>query len=91
MSHVTAKTKMIGLCYIVICSCEFAVNSTHQIVANSPQLLQCRVDLAAIEAVGLAAYRLKCQGEWRSTGLDHTKPEFLHKYPFTLNQDRNIS
>jgi hypothetical protein len=35
------------------------------------------LNLAAIEAVGLAAYRLKCQGEWRNTGLGHVKLEFL--------------
>jgi hypothetical protein len=46
------------------------------------------LDLAAIEAVGLTVYRLKCQGEWRDTGLGHTKLKFLQKYPFTLNQDR---
>jgi hypothetical protein len=38
--------------------------------------------------VGLTAYRLKYHGEWRNTGLDHTKLEFLQKYPYTLNQDR---
>jgi hypothetical protein len=46
------------------------------------------LDLAAIEVAGLTACRLKCQGEWRDTGLGHTKPDFLQKYPFTLNQDR---
>jgi hypothetical protein len=51
-------------------------------------ICQIPLDLAAIEAVGLAAYRLKCQGVWRNTGLGHTKLEFLQKYPFTLIQDR---
>jgi hypothetical protein len=51
-------------------------------------LCQTPVDLAAIEAMGLTVYRLKCQGEWRNSGLGHTKLEFLQKYPFTLNQDR---
>jgi hypothetical protein len=27
------------------------------------------VDLSAVEAAGLTACRLKCQGEWRDTGL----------------------
>jgi hypothetical protein len=40
-------------------------------------LCQTPLDLAVIEAVGIAAYRLKCQGEWRNTGLGHTKLEFL--------------
>jgi hypothetical protein len=31
-------------------------------------LYQAAMDLAAIEAVGLTAYRLKCQGEWMNTG-----------------------
>jgi hypothetical protein len=26
--------------------------------------------------------------EWSDAGLGHTKPDFLRKYPFTLNQDR---
>jgi hypothetical protein len=44
--------------------------------------------LAAIEAAELTAYRLKCQGEWRNTGLGHTKLAFFQKYPYTLKQDR---
>jgi hypothetical protein len=51
-------------------------------------LCQASLDLAAIEAVGLTVYRLKCQGEWRNTGLGDTKLEFLQKYPYTLNHDR---
>jgi hypothetical protein len=51
-------------------------------------LCQTPLDLATIEAVGLTVYRLKCQGEWRNTGLGHTKLKFLKKYPFTLKQDR---
>ena len=51
-------------------------------------LCQTPLDLAATEVAGLAAYRLKCQGEWRDTGLGHLKLECLQKYPFTLNQDR---
>jgi hypothetical protein len=39
-------------------------------------------------AATFTAYRLKCQGEWRNTGLGHRKFEFLQKYPFTLRQDR---
>jgi hypothetical protein len=46
------------------------------------------MDLAAIEAARLTAYRFKCQGKWRNTGLGHIKHEFLHKYLFTLNQDK---
>jgi hypothetical protein len=53
-------------------------------------LCQAPPDLVAIEAVGLTAYRLKCQGEWRNTGLGHTKLEFRQKYPYTLNQDRTL-
>jgi hypothetical protein len=37
------------------------------------------MDLAAIGAARLTAYRLKCQGEWRDTGLGHTKLNFLQK------------
>jgi hypothetical protein len=51
-------------------------------------LCQIPLDLATTEAAGLTAYRLKCQGEWRNTGLGHTNHDFLQKYPFTLNQDR---
>jgi hypothetical protein len=51
-------------------------------------LYQAALDLVAIETARLTAYRLECQGEWRNTGLGHTKLEFLQKYPFILNQDR---
>jgi hypothetical protein len=51
-------------------------------------LYQTPLDLAATEAAGLTAYRLKCQGEWRNTGLGHTKLKFLQKYLYTLKQDR---
>jgi hypothetical protein len=51
-------------------------------------LYQAPLDLFAIETAELTAYRLKCQGEWRNTGLGHTKLEFLQKYPYTLKQDR---
>ena len=54
-------------------------------------LCQTPLDLAAIEAGGQNAYRLKCWGEWRNTVLGHTKLEFLQKYPFTLNQDRILT
>ena len=46
------------------------------------------LDLAVTGAARFTAYRLKCQGEWRNTGLGHRKLEFLQKYPFTLKQDR---
>jgi len=46
------------------------------------------LDLAVTGAARFTAYRLKCQGEWRNTGLGHRKLEFLEKYPFTLKQDR---
>jgi hypothetical protein len=46
------------------------------------------LDPVAIEAAGLTACSLKCQGEWRDTGLGHTELDFLQKYPFTLNWDR---
>jgi hypothetical protein len=51
-------------------------------------LCQASLDLAAIQAVALTAYRLECQGEWRNIGLGHTRLKFLQKYPYTLNQDR---
>jgi hypothetical protein len=51
-------------------------------------LHQAPLDLAIIEAAGLTVYRLKCQREWRNTGLGHTKLKFLQKYPYILNQDR---
>jgi hypothetical protein len=47
-------------------------------------LCQTPLNLAAI----VAAYRLKCQGEWRDTGLGHTKLDSFRKYSFTLNKDR---
>lgn len=37
--------------------------------ARSGPLCQTPLDLAAIEAAGLTAYGLKCQVEWRDTGL----------------------
>jgi hypothetical protein len=68
----------------------FAVGSTKMTHTEVLEvaLFQTPLDLAAIEAAGFNAYRLKCQGEWRNTGLGHTKLEFLHNYPFTLNQNR---
>jgi hypothetical protein len=65
-------------------------NDTHR--ALEVVLCQTPLDLAAVKAVGLTAYRLKCQGEWRNTGLGPTKLEFVQN--FTMNQDRimkNIS
>ena len=46
------------------------------------------VDLAVTGAARFTAHRLNYQGEWRNIGLGHMTPEFLHKYPFTLKQDR---
>ena len=46
------------------------------------------MDLAVIGAVRFTAYRLNYHREWRNTGLGHMTPESLHKYPFTLKQDR---
>jgi hypothetical protein len=37
-------------------------------------------DLAAAEAAGLTAYRLKYQGEWWDTDRGHAKLDFLQKY-----------
>jgi ribonuclease HI len=51
-------------------------------------IYQAPLDLAAMEAAGLIAYRLKCQGEWRNVGSGHTKLAFIQKYPYKLNQDR---
>jgi hypothetical protein len=42
-------------------------------------LCQTPLDIAATEAAGFAACRLKCQGEWRNTCLGHTKLKFLQK------------
>jgi ribonuclease HI len=64
------------------------VMKTTPMEALQVALYQAPLDLAATEAKGLIAYGLKCQGEWRSTGLGHTKLKFLQKYPYTLNQDR---
>jgi len=47
----------------------------------SPSLNQAIICLAR-----LAAYRLKCQGEWRIVGVGYTRLDFLHKHPFTLNR-----
>jgi hypothetical protein len=52
-------------------------------------LYQTPLHLAAIGAAGLVAYSLKCQEEWRDAEVGHTKLDFLRKYPFTLNQDKN--
>lgn len=46
------------------------------------------LDQRIIETAKLAAYRLKCQGEWRGTGRGHTDLRFLCETPFTLKQDR---
>jgi hypothetical protein len=46
------------------------------------------MDLAVIGAARFTAYRLNYQVEQRNTGLGHMTPESLHKYPFTLKQDR---
>jgi hypothetical protein len=43
-------------------------------------LYQPTLDLAAIETVGLTAYRLKCQGKWRKAGSGHSKLAFPQKY-----------
>jgi hypothetical protein len=41
------------------------------------------LDLAVIGAARYTAYRLKCRGDRRNTGLGYLKLEFLQKYPFT--------
>ena len=46
------------------------------------------LDLAVTGAARFIAYRLKCRGEWRNTGLGYSKIEFLQKYPFILKQDK---
>jgi len=46
------------------------------------------LDMAVFGAARFPAYRWDCQEEWRNTGLEYMKPEFLHKYPFTLKQDK---
>ncbi|XP_071572363.1 uncharacterized protein [Temnothorax nylanderi] len=46
------------------------------------------LDLAVEHAARNTAYRLKCQGEWRNTGLGHTRLDLLQKNLFTLKQDR---
>jgi hypothetical protein len=52
------------------------------------------LDLAVTGSARFTAYRLNYQGEWRNTGLGHTKLEFFQKYPLKLAQDqilKNIS
>ncbi|XP_029174069.1 uncharacterized protein LOC114942800 [Nylanderia fulva] len=46
------------------------------------------IGLAAIKSANTTAYRLKCQGEWRNTGLGHTRLGLLQKYPIEGKQDR---
>jgi hypothetical protein len=44
--------------------------------------------LAVIGSARFTAYRVKCRGEWRNTGLGYLIIEFLQKYPFTSKKDR---
>ncbi|XP_024893734.1 uncharacterized protein LOC112468686 [Temnothorax curvispinosus] len=46
------------------------------------------LDLAVVNSARNTAYRLKCQGEWRNTGLGHTRLDLFQKHPFTSKQDR---
>jgi len=46
------------------------------------------LDPAVIVAARFTSYRLRCEEEWRNTGLGHMKLEFLQKYPFRLKQNR---
>ncbi|XP_020298149.1 uncharacterized protein LOC109862489 [Pseudomyrmex gracilis] len=46
------------------------------------------LNLTIISAARLTAYRLRCQGEWRNFGRDHTRLGFFHKPLFTLKQDK---
>jgi hypothetical protein len=46
------------------------------------------LDLAVIAAARFTSYTVRCEGEWRHTGLGHMKLEFLQKYPFRLKQNR---
>ncbi|XP_029173397.1 uncharacterized protein LOC114942243 [Nylanderia fulva] len=46
------------------------------------------IGLAVIKSANITAYRLKCQGEWRNTGLGHTRLGLLQKYPIEGKQDR---
>ncbi|XP_029171134.1 uncharacterized protein LOC114940578 [Nylanderia fulva] len=46
------------------------------------------IGLAVIKAANTTAYRLKCQGKWRNTGLGHTRLGLLQKYPIEGIQDR---
>jgi hypothetical protein len=48
-----------------------SIKTTHT-EALEVALRQAPLDLAAIEAAGVTAYRLKCWGQWRNTGLGHT-------------------
>ncbi len=36
----------------------------------------------------ITAYRLKCQGEWRESGIGHANIKLLHARPFAAKQDR---
>jgi len=53
-----------------------------EIALCSPPLNQTIICL-----VGLTAYKLKCQGEWKNAGVGHTRLGFL-QHPFTLKQDK---
>jgi hypothetical protein len=44
------------------------------------------LDLTVTGAARLSTYRLKCQGEWKDTGLEHTKLNFLQKHSFILKE-----
>jgi len=70
-----------------------AVESVRTTPIDAMEVALCLTSLAlaVIRATRFTAYRLKHQGEWRNTGLGHTKLEFLHKYPFTLKQDRILT
>ena len=46
------------------------------------------LDLAVVNSARNTAYRLRCQEEWRNTGLGHTRLDLFQKHPFTSKQDR---
>jgi len=66
-----------------------AVGSVKTTPTEAPEVALClpSVCLFVIRAARFTAYRFKCQGEWRNTGLGQPNREFLQQYPFTLKQD----
>ncbi|XP_071577352.1 uncharacterized protein [Temnothorax nylanderi] len=67
-----------------------AVGAMKTTPTEALEIALCVPPLAVENAARNTAYKLKCQGEWRNTGLGHTRLGLLHKYHFTLKQDRTL-